>query len=93
VLVLSDYVHTQVPVPSGYDLILCRDALQHLPLLSVVDALENFARSDARYLLVRARAPAPRAGRRAPAAGLRTAGSRNHSARLAVRCAAPRAHK
>jgi len=59
VLVLSDYVHTQVPVPSGYDLILCRDALQHLPLLSVVDALENFARSDARYLLVRACVPAP----------------------------------
>ncbi len=48
-----------MPVPSGYDLILCRDALQHLPLLSVVDALENFARSDARYLLVRACVPAP----------------------------------
>lgn len=46
-------LHAQEPLPNGYELILCRDALQHLPLLSVVAALENFARSDARYLLVR----------------------------------------
>ena len=50
---------------TGYELILCRDALQHLPLLSVVDALENFARSDARFLLVR-----PPACRRRGASGL-----------------------
>ncbi|KAK9839539.1 hypothetical protein WJX81_008282 [Elliptochloris bilobata] len=43
---------TQGPLPSGYELILCRDALQHLPFSAVIAALENFARSDTRYLLV-----------------------------------------
>ena len=43
----------QGPLPHGYDLILCRDTLQHLPLMAAVAALENFARSGARFLLVR----------------------------------------
>ena len=37
---------TTQPVPQGYDLIFSRDALQHLPLLKVINALENFAKSS-----------------------------------------------
>ena len=45
------------PLPSGgvtapWDLVLCRDALQHLPLLSVVAVLENIARARPRFLAV-----------------------------------------
>ena len=41
------------PLPTGYDLIFSRDALQHLPLLLVIDCLENFARTNrSKYLLV-----------------------------------------
>ena len=36
------------PLPGGYDLILCRDALEHLPYASIIAALENFASSSAR---------------------------------------------
>lgn len=44
---------TRQPLPTGYDLIYSRDALQHLPLLKVVDALENIANTkDSRYFLV-----------------------------------------
>ena len=43
---------TRTPVPAGVELIMCRDALQHLPLAMVVDALEMFSRSEARFLLV-----------------------------------------
>jgi len=43
---------TSQPVPQGYDLIFSRDALQHLPLLKVINALENFAKSNAKFLLV-----------------------------------------
>lgn len=39
-------------LPDGYDLIFCRDALQHLPYDKVISALEHFATSSARYLLV-----------------------------------------
>lgn len=43
---------TRTPVPAGVELIMCRDALQHLPLGMVVDALEMFSKSEARFLLV-----------------------------------------
>ena len=43
---------SEQPLPGGYDLIFCRDALQHLPLLSGINALENFSKTKARYLLV-----------------------------------------
>ena len=44
---------TQQQLPSNYDLIFSRDALQHLPLIKVVDALKTFANTkDAKYLLV-----------------------------------------
>ena len=43
---------TQAPVPAQAELILCRDALQHLPLGMVIDALEMFSKSQARFLLV-----------------------------------------
>jgi hypothetical protein len=44
---------TSQSLPPGYELIYSRDALQHLPLLKVVDALEKFANAEnARYLLV-----------------------------------------
>eukprot|EP01134_Creolimax_fragrantissima_P002032 CFRG2032T1 len=39
-------------IPQGYDIILCRDALQHLPLKSVLRVLKNFSQSDSKYLLV-----------------------------------------
>ena len=43
------------PLPAAAaapDMILCRDALQHLPLLYVIDVLENFARARPRVLAV-----------------------------------------
>ncbi|KAL3156443.1 hypothetical protein ABBQ38_000752 [Trebouxia sp. C0009 RCD-2024] len=43
---------TRAPVPAGVELVMCRDALQHLPLAMVVDALEMFSKSEARFLLV-----------------------------------------
>ncbi|KAL3156445.1 hypothetical protein ABBQ38_000755 [Trebouxia sp. C0009 RCD-2024] len=43
---------TRAPVPAGVELVMCRDALQHLPLTMVVDALEMFSKSEARFLLV-----------------------------------------
>ncbi|KAK9830319.1 hypothetical protein WJX72_010979 [[Myrmecia] bisecta] len=43
---------TKDPIPDGYDLIFNRDVLQHLSCDHIVDALQNFARSNARYLLV-----------------------------------------
>jgi len=39
-------------IPKNMDVILCRDALQHLPLMLVVQALENMLTSGARYLLL-----------------------------------------
>jgi Methyltransferase domain len=41
-----------VPMPSGADLVLCRDALQHLPLLVGISLLENIARSKPRLVVV-----------------------------------------
>lgn len=43
---------TQTSVQDNVQLILCRDALQHLPIDKAVDALEQFSRSKARFLLV-----------------------------------------
>ena len=44
---------TQQQLPLDYDLILSRDALQHLPLEKVIDALKIFSKtSGAKYLLV-----------------------------------------
>ena len=43
---------TRAPVPASVQLILCRDALQHLPLDKAIDALEMFSSSEARFLLV-----------------------------------------
>lgn len=42
----------QQELPRGYEMILSRDALQHLSYDLIVPTLENFARSDARYLVV-----------------------------------------
>lgn len=39
-------------LPAGYDLIHCRDALQHLSCTLIVDALHNMVRSGAKYLVV-----------------------------------------
>jgi hypothetical protein len=42
-----------VPLPRGaHDMILCRDALQHIPLLDAIDVLQNFARAAPRILAV-----------------------------------------
>ena len=41
------------PLPAGVaDMILCRDALQHIPLLDAIDVLENFAHAAPRILAV-----------------------------------------
>lgn len=41
------------------DAILCRDALQHLPLADAQDAIANFRRSGARYLIASSHAGEP----------------------------------
>lgn len=43
-----DFVLDEMP---QCDLILCRDALQHLPVAGIKKALENFSRSGAKFLL------------------------------------------
>ena len=43
---------TRALVPAEVQRILWRDALQHLPLDKVVDALEAFSKSNARFLMV-----------------------------------------
>jgi hypothetical protein len=40
------------PIPGGYDLLFSRDALQHLTIDLIIDALENISKTKARYLLV-----------------------------------------
>jgi hypothetical protein len=40
------------PIPDGYDLLFSRDALQHLNMNLVLDALENISKSKAKYFLV-----------------------------------------
>ncbi len=43
---------TEQIVPGGYELIHCRDALQHLSMHMIAEALRNFSKSSARLLLV-----------------------------------------
>lgn len=48
-----DFSRKDQPLPEGYDLIFSRDALQHLSLVKVVSALEQFSRvKSAKYLLI-----------------------------------------
>ena len=50
---VADLSAAGAPLPvGGADMILCRDALQHIPLLDAIDVLENFARSAPRLLAV-----------------------------------------
>ena len=42
----------QVPPAAGFDMLLSRDALQHLPCAAVVASLKNLAASGARLLLL-----------------------------------------
>lgn len=46
---VADFVNDELP---DCDLILCRDALQHLPVADIHRALANFSGSGAKYLLV-----------------------------------------
>lgn len=46
--ILGDFVTDRLPV---VDAILCRDALQHLSIQDVLDALGNFHRSGAKFLI------------------------------------------
>jgi hypothetical protein len=39
-------------VPNRYDLILCRDVLQHFSFNAIVDSLENFSKSESKYILL-----------------------------------------
>lgn len=43
-----DFVKDKLP---ACDLIICRDALQHLPIDDIKEALQNFSNSEAKYLL------------------------------------------
>lgn len=43
---------TADPLPRGFDLVYCRDALQHLECPLIVAALQNICLSGAKYLLV-----------------------------------------
>jgi hypothetical protein len=49
---VADLSAAGAALPHGFDMILCRDALQHLPLLDAIDVLENFARAAPRLLAV-----------------------------------------
>jgi len=48
---VTDLSSPGVELPPG-DLILCRDALQHLPYENIINILENYSKSKARYLIV-----------------------------------------
>jgi len=50
--VQADLADKNWNVPYGYDLILCRDALQHNTLSDVWRILQRFANSEAKYFLV-----------------------------------------
>mmetsp|Transcript_13029 Transcript_13029/g.13088 ORF Transcript_13029/g.13088 Transcript_13029/m.13088 type:complete len:312 (-) Transcript_13029:159-1094(-) len=47
-----DLSNQKSSLPIGYDMILSRDALQHLPYHLIAGALDAYCRSDALYLLV-----------------------------------------
>jgi hypothetical protein len=40
------------PLPKGWDLVLSRDALQHLPMIDAINVIENISKSSPRFLLV-----------------------------------------
>ncbi|KAI9002867.1 hypothetical protein DFJ74DRAFT_745624 [Hyaloraphidium curvatum] len=40
------------PLPRGYDVILSRDAMQHLPVSAVINAIEQYSKAEPRYLLI-----------------------------------------
>lgn len=41
-----------VPLQSGYDVVLCRDALQHLSTVRIKSILKTIARTDARFVIL-----------------------------------------
>lgn len=43
---------TNWSLPEGYDLILCRDAMQHLPYVDIWTVLQRFAKSQSKYILL-----------------------------------------
>jgi SAM-dependent methyltransferase len=43
---------TKDPISPGYDLIHCRDTLQHLSFGQVVSALENFSKSEFKWIIL-----------------------------------------
>ena len=45
---VMDFVNSGLP---KFDLIFCRDALQHLSIAEIKEALENFSKSGSKYLL------------------------------------------
>lgn len=40
------------PLPKGYDAILSRDAMQHLSIPIIIDALEQYAKAEPRYFII-----------------------------------------
>lgn len=48
----ADISSSAIRLPQNFDLILSRDALQHLPYSSIAGALNNYCKSKAMYLLV-----------------------------------------
>lgn len=57
-------------LPKDYELILCRDALQHLSYELIASTIENFCGSNAKYLLVGSYISAKRNKNRNIAVGL-----------------------
>ena len=49
---ISDISSNKAKLPLGYDLILSRDALQHLSYKHIANAIRNYCFNDALYLLV-----------------------------------------
>jgi hypothetical protein len=47
-----DLSSSDVEIPNGYDIILSRDALQHLPYQYIASAFKTYCRTDSKYLLV-----------------------------------------
>jgi SAM-dependent methyltransferase len=43
---------TNASMPQGYDLVLCRDALQHLSYINIKAAIKNLAMCDAKWYLI-----------------------------------------
>ena len=54
-------------IPSGYDLVMCRDTLQHLSYYDIYKALQNFKRIQFKWILLGGYVPGMNISERTPA--------------------------